>query len=372
MPRTEDLSVPFLDLGRAYAELSPEIDDAVARVLKSGYYLLGPETSAFEAEYADYVGAAECVTLASGLDALCLAFRALGVGPGDEVIVPSNTYIATWLAVSSVGAVPVPVEPSESTLNIDVDQIARAVTDRTKAICPVHLYGFPVAMDRVMEVAREHGLAVLDDAAQAQGARTRDGAIGAVADATAWSFYPGKNLGALSDAGAVTTNDRGLAEQLRKLRNYGSAAKYVHEIKGTNSRIDEIQAAILRVKLRHLDEWNQRRAAIAQRYLAELADLSWLTLPPDVEEGARHVWHQFVVRTEDRERLAAHLRDAGIQTLIHYPTPPHRQGAYEEFSEWSLPVSERIHREVLSLPIDPHLTHDQVGHVIATMRTFAP
>ena len=365
-------TVPFLDLRDAYLELKDEIDVAIARVTDSGWYLMGEELSAFEQEFAAYSGTRYCVGVGNGLDALRLCLSAQGVGPGDEVIVPSNTYIATWLAVSQVGATLVPVEPDERTYNIDPARIEAAITPRTRAIIPVHLYGQPADMDPIMVVAQRHNLFVLEDAAQAQGARYRGRPVGSLGNAAAWSFYPGKNLGAFGDGGAVTTNDPELAEQLRLLRNYGSAIKYVHEVQGGNSRLDEIQAAVLRVKLRHLDDWNGRRRQIAQRYLSELQAVG-LGLP-FVPEGMEPSWHLFVVRSSDRDALQARLGSSNVHTLIHYPTPPHLQGAYRELG-WELghfPIAERIHNEVLSLPIGPQLNADQVQAVInAALQPFS-
>jgi dTDP-4-amino-4,6-dideoxygalactose transaminase len=365
------MRVPFLDVRASYEEIAPELDAAVGRVVASGWYLLGEEIVAFERAFAAYTGAKHCVGLGNGLDALHLGLRALGVGPGDEVIVPSNTYIATWLAVSYAGARPVPVEPDPRTYNLDPARIEAAIGPRTKAILPVHLYGQPADMDPIVAVARRHGLRVLDDAAQVHGARYRGRPIGALADATAWSFYPGKNLGALGDAGALTTDDDEIADRVRVLRNYGSRVKYVNEVRGYNSRLDEIQAAALRVKLGHLDGWNDRRRRIAARYLAELGDAGLVL--PRVPAWADPAWHLFVVRSYDRDALARHLSAAGIGTVIHYPIPPHLQEAYRDLAlpEGSFPLAEAIHRDVLSLPIGPHMTDEQVGIVIAAVREFA-
>lgn len=362
------MTVPFLDLGAAYRELRQDIDDAVARVLSSGWYLLGRENEAFEAEFAEYCGARHCVSLGSGLDAIVLTLRALDVGPGDEVIVPSHTFIATWLAVVASGATPVPVEPDPATFLVDAGALEAAVTQRTRAIVPVHLYGHPVDLDAVDAVAARHGLAVVEDAAQAHGAYYRGARVGS-RYAAAFSFYPGKNLGAQGDGGAVVTSDAALAAKLRLLRNYGSTVKYHHEVKGTNSRLDELQAAMLRVKLAHLDDWNARRAAVAGRYRSELAGLPGLALPA-VHDWAEPVWHLFVVRAAERDRLQEHLTGAGVGTLIHYPVAPHRSPAFAELGlrAGSLPVAERLAGEVLSLPMGPHLTTAQVDHVIAAVR----
>lgn len=363
--------IPFLDLRAAYLELKAEIDAAVLRSLESGWYIGGAEVEAFEAEYANYCGAQFCIGVGNGLDALHLSLKALGVGPGDEVIVPSNTYIATWLAVTYSGAKPVPVEPDERTYNLNPALIEAAITPRTKAIIPVHLYGQPANLDPILEIARRYGLRVLEDAAQAHGARYKGKRIGAHGDAVAWSFYPGKNLGAMGDAGAVTTNDPELAERVSMLRNYGSKVKYVNELAGYNSRLDPIQAAVLRVKLAYLDEWNERRRLVAGLYLKQLANTG-LTLP-HVPEWGEPVWHLFVIRSSRRDQLQKHLESQGIATLIHYPIPPHRQQAYAEMGlqEGSLPISEAIHREVLSLPIGPHLNMEQVGRVVEAIQSFA-
>lgn len=362
------MQIPFLDVGAAYKELKPEIDSAIARVLDSGWYILGPEVEAFEAEYAAYCEAEHAIGVANGLDALHLALLAMGVGPGDEVIVPSNTYIATWLAVSQCGATPVPVEPVEATYNIDPARIEAAITPATRVILPVHLYGQPADLDPILAIARKHGLRVLEDAAQAHGARYKGRRIGAHGDAVAWSFYPGKNLGALGDGGAVTTHDPELADRIRVLRNYGSRVKYVNEVKGFNSRLDPIQAAVLRVKLQVLDEWNARRRGIAQRYLEGLAG-SGLVLP-QVPEWAEPVWHLFVVRAHQRDALARRLTTAGIGSLIHYPIPPHRQQAYADagFAADAFPIATALATQVLSLPIGAQLPPECIETVCTISR----
>lgn len=356
-------TIAFLDVGATYQELKPQLDAAVARVLEGGWYILGRELAAFEQEFAAYIGVKHCIGVANGLDALHLSLRAAGIGPGDEVIVPSNTYIATWLAVSQTGATPVPVEPDERTYNLDPERVEAAITARTKAVCPVHLYGQPADMDAINDVARRHGLFVLEDAAQAQGARDKGRRVGSLGHAAGWSFYPGKNLGAFGDAGAITTNDDDLADKLRTLRNYGSRQKYVNEVQGYNSRLDDLQAAVLRVKLRALDEWNERRREHAAFYLQALQETS-LVLPfvrPDTEP----VWHLFVVRSPERDALRAALEARGVQTLIHYPIPPHLQSAYQDLGlrRGALPISERLHDEVLSLPMGPHLSTAQAARV---------
>lgn len=320
------MRISLLNLREAYLELKVELDQAVARVLDSGWYILGREVEAFEAEFATFCGAQHAVGMANGLDALHLALLALGVKPGDEVIVPSNTFIATWLAVSQCGAVPVPVEPDERTYNIDPCRIEAAITERTQVLLPVHLYGQPADLDPILAIAKKHGIYVLEDAAQAHGARYKGRRIGAHGNAVAWSFYPGKNLGALGDGGAVSTNDPQIADRLRLLRNYGSREKYVHEALGFNSRLDPLQAAILRVKLIHLDEWNARRRAIADRYQQEFAAAD--VGVPDVPDWAEPVWHLYVIRHPRRDTLQKALGEAGACTLIHYPVPPHLQEAY--------------------------------------------
>jgi dTDP-4-amino-4,6-dideoxygalactose transaminase len=362
-------AVPFLDLRAPYLELQDELDDAYRRVMESGWFVLGEEVDAFEREFADYVGAGHAIGVGNGLDALTLALRSLDIGPGDEVVVPSNTYIATWLAVSAVGAVPVPVEPDPATQNIDPSRIAEAVTDRTRAVLPVHLYGQPADLDPIRRLALDHGLRVVEDAAQAHGARHRGGRVGAGGDLVCWSFYPGKNLGAFGDGGAITTDSEDLARRLRVLRNYGSAEKYRNDVRGVNSRLDEVQAAFLRVKLRHLDTWNARRSTVAERYLAALGDHPSLQVPVTPGE-ITHAWHLFVVRHPERDRLQAHLADAGVGSLIHYPVPPHRQQAYRDLAVPPLPIAERLAREVLSLPIGPHLADAEVERVIDVLTRF--
>ncbi len=362
-------NIPFLDLGAVFASARDEIADAMTRVLDSGWYILGNEVTSFEAAYADYCGAKACVGVANGLDALELALLAMGVGEGDEVIVPSNTYIATWLAVSHVGAVPVPVEP-DATYNIDPARIEAAITSRTKVILPVHLYGQAADMTTILGIARRHGLRVLEDGAQAHGARHNGARLGAHGDAVAWSFYPGKNLGAMGDGGAVTTNDSEIADRLRVLRNYGSRVKYHNEVVGFNSRLDELQAAILAVRLKRLDAENAQRSRIAAVYDRGLKD-SGLVLP-SVATGSEPVWHLYVVRTHDRDGLATFLREQDIATMIHYPIPPHLQPAYAELGvgEGALPISEAIHREVLSLPIGPTMTEEQAQRVVDTIHAW--
>ena len=365
------MTIPFLDLGAAYREVQPQIDAAVARVLASGWYILGPEVEAFEADWAAYCGASHAVGLANGLDALTLALRALDIGPGDEVIVPSNTYIATWLAVSAVGASPVPVEPDPGTHNIDRMRIEAAITPRTRAILPVHLYGQPADLDPILDIARRHRLRVVEDAAQAHGATYKGRRIGAHGDIICWSFYPGKNLGALGDAGAITTNDEGLAARVAMLRNYGSRQKYVNEQQGVNSRLDPVQAAILRVKLEVLDDWTARRRALAKIYTQGLAGTDLIL--PHVPDWADPAWHLYVVRSTDRDGLQAHLAEAGIGTLIHYPIPPHMQQAYAGLglAPDALPLARDLADQVISLPMGPHLSAEQAGRIVDVLASRA-
>lgn len=359
------MSVPFLDLEASYEELRAELDETFRRVMESGRYVLGDEVSRFEEEFAAYCGVEYCVGVGNGLEALALILRAADIGPGDEVIVPANTYIATWLAVDQVGAAPVPVEPDPRTYNLDPAPIEEAITPRTRVIMPVHLYGQPADMDPINAIARERGLLVFEDAAQAHGARYRERRAGGLGHAAGFSFYPGKNLGAFGDGGAVTTNDPELADRVRVLRNYGSRVKYHNEVKGFNSRLDELQAAFLRVKLTRLDEWNARRREVAARYLEALDSVSGLTLP-HVPRWAEPVWHLFVVRYPQRDDLQQYLAGSGIGTLIHYPVPPHLSEAYaaEKWRSGDFPIAEHLANEVLSLPVGPHFKEELVNQVI--------
>ncbi len=366
------MNVPFLELKPTYDELRGEFDAAYHRVMDSGWYLLGGEIESFEAAFAGYCEASHCVAVGNGLDALHLILRAYDIGAGDEVIVPSNTFIATWLAVSYAGATPVPVEPDPRTFNLDPGRVEAAITSRTKAIMPVHLYGQPADMDPIMDIAARRGLKVIEDSAQAQGARYKGRRTGSLGHAAGHSFYPGKNLGAFSDAGAVTTNDPQLADRVRTLRNYGSKKKYFNDVKGFNSRLDELQAAFLQVKLKKLDEWNLRRQQIAAGYLAELKNLPGLTLPL-VPDWAEPVWHLFVINHAKRDELQQKLGAAGIGTLIHYPVPPHLSGAYAD-GKWKsgdFPIAETMSGTILSLPIGPHVSREQANHVVAQIRRDA-
>lgn len=363
--------IPFLDLKAPYRELQAEMDAAYHRVMESGWYLLGDETKAFESEFAAYCGVKHCIAVGNGLDALHLILRAMDIGAGDEVIVPSNTYIATWLAVSYAGATPVPVEPDEQTYNLDPEKIEVAITAKTKAIIPVHLYGQPADMDRILAIAEKYNLKVVEDAAQAHGARYKGKRTGGLGDAAGFSFYPGKNLGALGDGGAVTTNDTALAQRIHLLRNYGSQVKYRHQEKGFNSRLDELQAAFLRVKLAHLDKWNDRRRSIAKKYCAELQTVG-LQLPV-VPDWADPVWHLFVVRHQNRSLLTQILDDNCIGWLIHYPLSPHLQEAYADLriASGTLPICERLADEIISLPIGPHLRTPDVDIIVKAIVTSA-
>lgn len=365
------MNVPFLDLPAAYNELRAEFDTAAQRVMADSHFILGAEVEAFEREFAAYCGAKHCIGVANGLDALHLTLRAFDIGAGDEVIVPTNTYIATWLAVSYAGATPVPVEPGQRTYNLDPDRIESAITSRTKAIMPVHLYGQPADIDALAEIASRYGLKLIEDAAQAQGAGYKGRFTGSLADAAGFSFYPGKNLGAMGDAGAVVTNDDLLADRIAVLRNYGSRIKYDHEAKGFNSRLDEFQAAVLRIKLRKLDEWNNRRKQLATRYLQHLEGTPDVVLP-FVPSYADPVWHLFVIRHPKRDLLQKQLSNAGVGTIIHYPRPPHLQAAYNEMklTAGSFPIAEAMANEVLSLPMGPHVSEEAADYVISQVSSF--
>ena len=364
--------VTFMDVGAGNAEIRAELDAAVRRTMDSGWFLLGPELEGFERQFADYCETRNCVGVASGLSAIELSLRALGVGPGDEVIVPAYTWIATWLAVTGSGATPVGVDADESTWNIDADLIEAAVTERTRAIVPVHLRGEPADMDAVDAIATAHGLAVVEDAAQAHGARHRGRRVGGLGNAGAFSFYPSKNLGTIGDGGAVTTDDDDLADRLRLLRNYGTRNRYEIETAGVNSRLAEIQAAVLTAKLPHLDRWNARRAELAAVYGKALAGVSGVTLPRP-PAWAEPVWHLYVVALADRDRCAAALREQGIATLVHYPMLPHLAPPYRDlgFHQGSFPVAERLARSVLSLPLYPQLEPSSCARVAAIVTDFA-
>ncbi len=347
------MNVPFLDYRAVNKPYFDDIQAAVRRVLESGWYVLGPEVEAFEKEYAGYCGTRHCVGVSSGLDALILileSWKELGkLNHGDEVVVPANTYIASILAISKAGLEPVLVEPDEQTYNLDPTQIEGSISSKTKAIMAVHLYGQCADMNPINEIAQKHGLLVMEDAAQAHGATYKGRKAGSLSGAAAHSFYPGKNLGAIGEGGAVTTNDPELAEMISKLRNYGSEKKYQNQVKGMNNRLDELQAAILRVKLPYLDRDNLVRKAVADHYLSKISH-SAVTLPYVADYG-QPCWHLFVVRVKEREPFVAYLKEKGIHTAIHYPVPPHKQEAYSEWNERSFPLTEKIHQEVVSLPL---------------------
>ena len=360
--------IEFLDLKKVNERYRCEITARINRILDSGWYLQGKENEQFCNNFAAFCGTKYALGVANGLDALNLIIRGYGWGLGDEIIVPANTFIATILAISENGCTPVLVEPDIKTYNIDPDKIEAAITPRTKAILVVHLYGQAVQMEKVWAIAKKYDLRVVEDAAQAHGAMYQGRRTGNLGDAAGFSFYPGKNLGALGDAGGITTNDPELYERCKAIANYGSDRKYHHIYKGVNSRLDEIQAAILDVKLKHLDEDNARRREIAARYRAEIKNPR-IILPQTYEEAA-HVWHIFAVRVEDRAALIKYLDDAGIQTNIHYPTPPHLQGAYSEWANRVYPITEQIHREVVSLPMSPVMTDDEVGVVVEAVNAY--
>lgn len=364
--------VPFLDVRATYEELSGALDAAWHRVMRSGHYVLGPELAAFESEFALYCEAGHAVGVGNGLDALTLLLRASDIGPGDEVIVPAHTFIATWLAVSNAGAVPVPAPVDPRTYNLDPERLEAHVNGRTRAVMPVHLYGQPADMDPILEIAARHGLRVFEDAAQAHGARYKGRRVGSLGDGAGFSFYPGKNLGAYGDGGAVVTNDAELAERVRMLGNYGSKVKYEHQFPGVNSRLDELQAALLRVRLGVLDEWNARRRDVAEHYMAALSSAPSLMALPIVPNWAEPVWHLFVIRHSDRDRLRAYLGEEGIDAGCHYPLACHAQGAYSD----RMPLSggakeaEALAATVLSLPVGPHLASDETRHVTDALNAF--
>lgn len=364
--------IDFLNLQKSNARYNNELIKAAVRVIESGWYISGTELNAFEESFAKYCNVKHAIGVANGLDALTLTLKAwqeLGkVKRNDEVLVPANTYIASILAISEAGLKPVLVEPDESSYNLSIENIKSQITANTRVILPVHLYGLISPMDEIMNFARDNNLLVLEDSAQAHGASINGRKAGSWGDAAGFSFYPGKNLGALGDAGAITTNDTELADTVSYLRNYGSKVKYKHDFKGVNSRLDEIQAAFLNVKLNYLDEDIRIRRNIANRYLKEIKNE--LIILPTITCEEHHVWHLFVIRTKNRDELQRYLTDNDIQTVIHYPTPPHRQLAYKELKELSFPLSEELHREVISIPMDPTLTEEQVSYVIDVLNKF--
>lgn len=365
------MMVPYLDLTQSYQNIHGELKTAFKRVLRSGWVILGREVKEFEEQYAQFSTVSYCAGVGNGLDALILSLKALCVGPGDEVIVPSNTYIATLVAVSRVGAKPVLAEPKKETYNIDPKEIEKVITKKTKAIIPVHLFGQACQMDKIMAIAKKHHLFVVEDNAQSHGATFKNKITGSFGDINGTSFYPGKNLGAIGDAGAVTTNSKKLYESVILLRNYGEVKKYVNTVVGFNSRLDELQAALLQVRLKHVWQYTAKKQAIAEIYLKELTGVGDLVLP-HTETYATNVYHVFPVRTKKRNELQKFLNRKGIKTLIHYPIPPHLQDAYKDlgFSKGSFPISEELADTSLSLPIFPEMTKQQVYAVIAEIKHF--
>ena len=360
--------IKFLDLEKVNNRFRREIDERIKGILDKGWYLQGEENDRFSKNFADFCGAKYAVGVANGLDALRLIIKASGFGPGDEIIVPANTYIATILAISDNGCTPVLVEPDIRTYNINPDLIEAAITPKTKAIMLVHLYGQAVQMQKIWDLAKKYNLKVFEDAAQAHGAEYQGQRVGNLGDAAAFSFYPGKNLGCMGDGGAVVTNDEELYNKVKALANYGSDRKYHHIYKGLNSRLDEIQAAVLDVKLPYLLQDNQRRREIAKYYRENIKN-PLIVLPQTYDEKA-HVWHVFAVRTAERDRFQKYLSDNGVQTIIHYPTPPHKQPAYAEWNHLSFPVTEQIHREIISLPMSPVMTDDEVKKVVEVVNVY--
>lgn len=365
------MNVPFATFAPMHREIRKELDDAYNRVLDKNYFIQGSECSKFEEEFSGYCGTKYCVGVATGLDAILLILKAMNIGTDDEVIVPSNTFIATALAVSYTGALPVFVEPEMETYNIDVHKIESKISDKTKAIIAVHLQGRPADMDSINAIAVKHGLKVIEDAAQAHGARYKGLRVGALSDAAAFSFYPGKNLGALGDGGCITTNDKVIADKVRALGNYGSDYKYHHIYQGVNSRLDEIQAAFLRVKLPHLDCWNEERREIAKQYFAEINN-PLITLPCRTNADYEHIYHVFVLRCSRRDELEKHLNDNGIGTVKHYPIPIHMQEAYRNLNipQGALPIAEEISKTVLSIPMYYGMTQKEINYVIECVNSF--
>lgn len=361
--------IPFLNLKDINAQYAKELKDAASRVIDSGWYILGEEVKAFEQEFALYCGVKNCIGVSNGLDALKLILKAYGYGPGDEIIVPSNTYIATILAISEVGAKPVLVEPDICTYNVNPLLLEERITKKTKAIFAVHLYGQTADIDSIREIANRYQLKVIEDAAQAHGAMYKGKKVGNLGDVAGFSFYPGKNLGALGDAGAVTTNDDELAEKIRIYRNYGSHKKYENLYKGFNHRLDEVQAAMLRVKLCYLNQENEARREIAKMYLKKIKN-DRIILPKASKNSKEHVWHVFVIRTKKREEFRMYMENNGIQTVIHYPIPPHKQEAYPEWSNKQNPISEQLHDEVISIPISPVQPVKDTERIIEVINSY--
>jgi dTDP-4-amino-4,6-dideoxygalactose transaminase len=360
--------INFLNLHKINERFRDEIDDKIKQVLDSGWYILGEQVSLFEKNFADFCGVKHCIGCANGLDALNLIIKAYGFSAGDEIIVPANTYIASILAISQNGCTPVLVEPDINTYNINPDLIEEKITQNTKAIMVVHLYGQAVDMEKIWQLAKKYNLKVIEDAAQAHGAIYKGKRVGSLGDASGFSFYPGKNLGCLGDGGCITTNDDELAFKVRAIANYGSDYKYHHIFKGINSRLDEIQAGVLDVKLKYLDSDNDRRREIAKFYIENIKNPNIIL--PQLKEEESHVWHIFAIRTKDRDRLKKQLENNGIETNIHYPTAPNKQECYKEWQNLSFPISEMIHQQVLSLPISPVLTNEEVSKVIEVLNKY--
>ena len=360
--------IKFLDLHKINERFRTQTDARLKEVLDSGWYIHGKQDELFEKHFAEYIGAKYCIAVANGLDALNIIIKAYGFNTGDEIIVPANTYIASILAISENNCTPVLVEPSLKTYNIDPDLIEEKITPRTKAIMVVHLYGQAVQMEKIWQIAKKHNLKIIEDSAQAHGAVYQGKKAGNLGDVAGFSFYPGKNLGCLGDGGAITTNDKDLADKIRAIANYGSDRKYHHIYKGINSRLDEFQAAILDIKLPLLDKDNLRRREISKYYRDNIKNP--LIILPEVYDENAHVWHIFAIRTKERERLQKYLEDNNIQTNIHYPTPPHKQGAYKEWQNKSYPISEEIHATELSLPISPVMTDDEVKKVVEALNEW--
>ncbi|MEK9781001.1 MAG: DegT/DnrJ/EryC1/StrS family aminotransferase [Gammaproteobacteria bacterium] len=362
------MKVPFLDLKATYLQIQDELEEAILNSTRSGQYIGGEVVESFEKNFSNYVSSKYCIGVGNGLDALILSLKILDIGKGDEIIVPANTFIATWLAVSHCGAVPVPVEPDNFTYNIDVKLIESKITKKTKAIIPVHLYGQSADLDEILKLAKKHNLYVIEDAAQAHGSEYKNKRIGGHGDMVAWSFYPGKNLCAVGDGGAITTNNKDFADKLRRYRNYGSSKRYKHDDLGLNSRLDPVQASVLDVKLKYLDSWNNRRQLIADKYNNDLKGLNLIL--PFVKEHNKSVWHLYCIRTKKRNGLRSKLNLLGIDTLIHYPTPPHMQRAYKylSYKEDDFPISKSMSSELISLPIGPSLSDEHLEYIISSIK----
>ncbi|MCS7083162.1 MAG: DegT/DnrJ/EryC1/StrS family aminotransferase [Bacteroidetes bacterium] len=365
-----NIKVPFLDVKYTYITIKEEIDAAISKVLHSGKYILDEEVEAFEQEWASYCEARFCVAVSNGMDAIILALKALDISSQDEIIVPAHTYIATWLAASYTGAKIVPVDINIDNYLINIEKIEESITEKTKVIIPVHLYGHPVDIGLIKNIAKKYNLYIVEDAAQAHGALYKDNKIGSHGDVVCWSFYPSKNLGAFGDAGAITTNNYEIYEKIKMLRNYGSKIKYFHDIIGFNMRMDPIQAAILRVKLRYLDKWNEHRTIIANIYNNEFQHVDNI-VPPKSEKWAKHAWHLYVIRNNNRDKLKDYLLSKGIECLIHYPIPPYRQKAYSNLDiHFDSSITDKISHEILSLPIGPHLNENQIEEVVKNIKKF--